>query len=237
VKEEIHIMSIRKINGGKAFDLKRAFTLVELLVVIAIIGILIALLLPAVSKAKTRAIEVKKKNNLRQMYQANILYSIDHKGNTCLVSDFKHYTQGKNWRDLLADYISKVSNKQGDANTDAIFIDPFYEEYDPSTLVTRSRTGYGMNAKPGLPDIDKANAFWTADFDGREFQFARIDYPSQRSLIGDVVDSWFYTTDNFDDVIDITRHNGKGMFLMFDGAMNKLDLEEARKSFEDPGAP
>jgi prepilin-type N-terminal cleavage/methylation domain-containing protein/prepilin-type processing-associated H-X9-DG protein len=59
-------------------SLKKGFTLIELLVVIAIIGILGALLLPALSKAKSYAYSVSCKNRLHQMGLALQMYVHDH---------------------------------------------------------------------------------------------------------------------------------------------------------------
>lgn len=54
------------------------FTLMELLVVISIIGVLAALLLPALSNAKAQAAKIQCINNLRQLQLAWQLYATDN---------------------------------------------------------------------------------------------------------------------------------------------------------------
>lgn len=102
---------------------RRGFTLVELLIVIGVVATLIALLMPALSKARGAAQRIKCCANLQQMGQAFAMYENENRNSLPMLTEA---TNGQHaWEEYIFPYLQ----------TTAVFLCP---EQDLSSYTTGS---------------------------------------------------------------------------------------------------
>jgi prepilin-type N-terminal cleavage/methylation domain-containing protein len=140
-----------------------AFTLIELLVVIAIIAILAAMLLPALSSAKQKAIRAQCMSNVKQIEIAINIYVGDYNDKLPVIDT---NSIGNNWVWDLADGVAQPMLRSGLTKkafycpgTSPRFSDVINYAGGPGIPATQTLWGFGMTAPNNFHIIGYALAF------------------------------------------------------------------------------
>ncbi len=167
--------------------MKSALTLIELLVVIAIIAVLAALLLPALSRAKSSARQLACVGNVRQVNLAVHMYADDHG------DDIAYYTN-KIYFDYKQNILSYLAGNGNASSNSTVFIcaaDDFDLSGPIGSWILDASVGRGFHNQVW----SQFSSYWfngltrgsnTNELGMAQKPFASVREPARTELIGEI---------------------------------------------------
>jgi prepilin-type N-terminal cleavage/methylation domain-containing protein/prepilin-type processing-associated H-X9-DG protein len=164
-------------------QLWQGFTLIELLVVIAIIGILAAMLLPALNSARDRAKTISCVSNLKQLGLAITLYADDYDN----YMPQAYTLDGLSWQDRLVKYLKQIQGVIGTADYE-------WRRNQHVFFCPASNLNF-IHMGPGNPDTYAYRSYGvslefmpSAETCVKLYRMSSVDQPSDKALVFDYND-------------------------------------------------
>lgn len=215
----------------------RAFTLVELLTLIAVIGILAAILIPALTGTRQNATTTASGSNLRQLGLAVLAHANENRGKlAATVPDGKpQWNYGGTGEIFQFVYNQDSSSGGWDAIENTVFESPASRAAYPEASMNRH--SFAKNSHLGQNASTVGNLY---DLKSQEVPLASIPNPAKAALLLDFrVSNFTVNQSSFDEKLQFgfDRHGGEFIQVVYaDGHLGTVTKHEYEEMVDDEDA-